>query len=73
MSENPQNPKLTTAIVAGGVLAALGVGIFVLLFFVLLSDMDNLPRLLLSMCLPPALMALVVGAYFIISANKPEN
>jgi lipopolysaccharide export LptBFGC system permease protein LptF len=51
---------------AVALLAVLGIGLFVLLWQGLGSaGVANAPRLLVSMCLPPAIIAIMVGVYFL--------
>lgn len=45
----------------------LGIGLFVLLWVVLGSlEVGQIARLLLSLCIPPAVIAAIVGAYFLL-------
>jgi drug/metabolite transporter (DMT)-like permease len=74
MSETP-NPgnssQIKRAAIIGAVLAAGGVVLFALLWVLLgRFDLDNFPRLILSMCVPPALIALAVGIYFLSSQPR---
>jgi uncharacterized membrane protein len=64
-SPEPLNKKsLTRASVFGVSLSVLGVVAFVALWVLLGSaGFDNLPRLLLSMCIPPLLIAIIVAVY----------
>lgn len=73
MSNNPLNRKsLSRAGVIGGVLAVVGIILFVVLWLALgQTDMDAIARLLIAFCLPPALLALGAGAYMLVV--KPKN
>jgi hypothetical protein len=65
MSENPLNKRgLTRASIAGAALALGGIILFVVLWL-LLSSLDQFPRLIIAVCVPPALIALVMGIYFL--------
>jgi len=70
----PDTPtrQLSRAAIAGAVLAVLGVGLFILLY-VLLSDAPDLPRLLVSLCVPPAVMAVIVGGYLLATARHTSE
>lgn len=67
MAETPP-PNLTRALLAGLVLAGLGVALFLLIFFGLgNAGMDDLPRLLLAMLLPPVILAVLIAGYWLLS------
>lgn len=56
---------------AGAVLGVVGIGLFVLLWVVLGSlGVDTFMRVVISVCVPPALMALGVGVYMLITAQR---
>jgi lipopolysaccharide export LptBFGC system permease protein LptF len=58
--------RVMRAGIAGMLLAGAGVLLFILLWIVLGSTgMTQFPRLLLALCIPPALIAAVVGIYFL--------
>ncbi|MBL8130801.1 MAG: hypothetical protein JNL42_03010 [Anaerolineae bacterium] len=71
MSNKPSpfdSATLRRMLVAGAVLAVGGIILFVLLWLALGSaNMQNFPRLILSLCIPPAIIALLLGGYFLIS------
>lgn len=54
------------------VLVAGGVGAFLLLY-VLLDGVGQVQRLLIALCVPPALMAVLVGGYFLLTANQTSK
>jgi hypothetical protein len=71
MSSNPppdsKSAPLTPALAAGAVLAAAAVGLFVLLWLALGSTgLSNAQRLFISLCVPPALLSGLIGAYILI-------
>lgn len=70
---NPLNAKnLSRATIVGVSLAVGGIVLFLVLWAVLGSaGVDQVARLLLSLCIPPALMAALVGAYFLYA--QPKN
>lgn len=75
MSQTP-NPldsrRLKRASIAGVALAAAGIVLFVLLWIVLgNAGVDQFPRLILSLCVPPGVIALIMGIYFL--AIQPGN
>ncbi len=78
MSETP-NPlntqRLTRASIAGVILAVAGVIAFVILWIVLgNAGVDQFPRLIVSLCVPPALIAMLVGGYFLlIQPRSPRD
>lgn len=62
--------KLVSALVWGLVLAGGGVGLFLLLYFVVLAGAESATRLLASLLAPPFVMALLVGGYFILTQDE---
>ncbi len=71
-SPSPLNGRnLTRAGVAGAVLAVLAIVLFIVLWVVLGSfKMDAMPRLFASLCIPPAILAAVMGIYIL--TRKPK-
>lgn len=62
---------LSRAGLMGILLAVFGIGLFVLLWVVLgNAGMDNFARLMISICVPPALIALGVGLFFLATREK---
>lgn len=68
------DPKiLSRAGIAGFVMAVAGVGMFFLLWIGLGSaGVDTFMRLILSICVPPALMAFVIGVYMLVTRKKTD-
>ncbi|MBK8026595.1 MAG: hypothetical protein IPK19_35710 [Chloroflexi bacterium] len=68
-NQNPFDPAtLRRMLTAGAILAVGGIILFVLLWLALGSaNVQNFPRLILSLCVPPAIIALLLGGYFLIS------
>lgn len=60
---------LTRGIIAGVVLAVLGIGMFLLLWTVL-EDADTFVRLVISVCVPPAILAGVGGGLILMIRPK---
>ncbi len=70
MSEQtPFDPKTVQRMVfAGGILAVVAILLFVLLWVILGSaGVQQFQRLILSLCVPPAVIALLLGGYFLFS------
>jgi hypothetical protein len=71
MSQSPSplnRSSLTRALMAGAALAVLGIALFAGLWVVLGSQgVDQAARLLLSLCIPPAIIAALLGAYFLLA------
>jgi hypothetical protein len=69
MGEKPDSTigkNLSRATIAGVVLAVGGILLFIVLWIILgNAGVDPFARLLLSLCIPPALMAALVGGYFL--------
>ncbi|MCA0453557.1 MAG: hypothetical protein LCI00_06255 [Chloroflexi bacterium] len=59
--------NLTRAGVAGALLAVFGIVLFIVLWVLLGSaQVASLPRLFTSLCVPPAVIAAIIGAYILI-------
>jgi len=69
MSNTPgmDGKKLLRGQIAVVVLVLLGIGLFALLWQGMgAAGVANAPRLLVSICLPPAIIAVIVGVYFLV-------
>ncbi len=65
---NPPNPVNKTALsragIAGGILGVFGILLFLALWFVMgQAGVQQYTRLFLALCIPPAVIALLVGVY----------
>jgi lipopolysaccharide export LptBFGC system permease protein LptF len=72
---NPPSPvnrrNLTRASIVGVILAVLAIVLFIVLWFVLGSfKLDTMPRLFVSLCIPPTVLAALIGAYILIKRPK---
>lgn len=55
---------LINASIVGGLLAVLGIGLFLLLYVGLgAADIQGAPRLFGALCTPPVVIGLIVGIY----------
>lgn len=63
---------LGRASVFGVGLSIFGIIAFLVLWFAL-SGLDSLPRLLTSLCVPPGLIAVIVGGYRVIKGGTSPN
>ncbi len=73
---NPNNPvnkeSLSKASIAGIGMAVGGIILFLVLYVVLTNaGADALTRVVIALCVPPALMAALVGGYFLI--KQPQG
>ena len=70
MSETPESPRrrrLSRASIFGAALGLAGVVLFILVWGALgNAGIDFFPRLVISICAPPALIALVAGVYILV-------
>lgn len=77
MGRSPQSvdtKRIARVGAAGAALGVLGIGLFMLVWVVAGSaNVDVFPRLVMSVCLPPAIMAGVVGTYLLLIRNRPSN
>ncbi len=72
----PSANQILKVIFIGFGLAALGIGLFLTLYLDL-QGVEPLPRLLVSMCVPPLVIAVLVGGYALVtgrfSPSKTES
>jgi len=69
MSQAPK-PEITRILAAGVALGIVGVVLFVMLWVILgQAEVEMVVRLLISLCLPPALIAAALGAYILIARS----
>jgi hypothetical protein len=69
---NKQN--LSRATIAGTALAVGGIVLFLILYAALGSaGVDSLARVVVALCVPPGLMALLVGGYFLFGRRGKES
>jgi lipopolysaccharide export LptBFGC system permease protein LptF len=66
--------SLRTGLIVGAVLAVAGIGLFVLVWLVLgEAGAAPAPRLFSALCLPPAVIALLLGAYVLVLRGRRHN
>jgi hypothetical protein len=59
---------------AGFALALFGVGVFVGMWALLgEAGMADFPRLIMSFCLPPALIAVIIGAFMLLTHRRLDE
>jgi hypothetical protein len=70
---NPIDKKSISRIgLIGAVLGTVTIGLFLLLWFVLGNmGMSDFPRIVASVCVPPTLLSLLFGIYFL--TTRPSN
>ncbi len=76
MSDSP-NPTSNRPYYRAGIIGAL-VGILAIILFLflwlLLSDVETLPRLVIAVCVPPGVMTVIIGGYIMnTQAKKSKN
>ncbi len=64
---NPQS--LSKATLVATLIAMGGIGLFILLW-IALADLSQFARLMLSLCIPPGVMAALVGGYLLVVQPK---
>jgi hypothetical protein len=72
MNEVPSANRFIKPLLIGLGLAALGIGLFLTLYFDL-QTVDPLPRLLVAMCVPPLIIAVLVGGYALYTGRFSSN
>ncbi|MDZ4670202.1 MAG: hypothetical protein SH821_04985 [Phototrophicales bacterium] len=70
---NPIDKKSISRIgLTGAVIGAVAIGLFILLWVILGNmGMSDFPRIIASVCVPPTLLSLLFGIYFLTS--RPSN
>lgn len=66
------NKLISKTVIAGLVIAGAAIGLFFVLWFALVS-LEPFLRLFLSVCVPPALMAGVIGVYILSTRHRPPD
>lgn len=73
MSNTPFNrDNVPRILAAGAALAVIGVVAFILLW-VMMGNVATLPRLLVAMCIPPAIIAAILGVYILVTRAKDDQ
>jgi len=69
---NPTNAVIKTLIPAT-ILGVVAIGSFVLIYFLLESSVAAFPRLIIALCTPPALIAIILGFYMLFGSNRNKS
>lgn len=74
-SPNPVNPEaLKRATIAGALLGVFGIVSFIVIWVVLgQAGAQQIPRLFLSLCLPPALIGVIMLAYIFYMRSRARQ
>jgi len=74
-SPSPLNRQsLTRATMVGASLAVGGIVLFMILYAALGSGgLGSLARMVVALCIPPALMAVAMGGYFLLGRRKDKR
>lgn len=59
-------PNLSKPLIMGAVLAVLGVVLF-LVIYIALAESEAVIRLFVAMCVPPAVIASIIGVYVLVA------
>jgi|GEM_PF-5438290 len=65
--------SLIKALVIGFILAAGAVGLFLLLYFVILANSETVVRLMVSLVVPPVVLGLLVAGYYILTQDEKSD
>lgn len=68
-----QPEALTRALVLGAILAVLSIGLFFLLYYVVLANAEVSVRLFGSLLLPPVIMGVLLGGYAVFRSRKRKR
>ena len=67
------NNSIGRALIIGLAIAIGAIGLFLFLYFVVLSGFDVLIQLFGSLCIPPIVIVLLVGGYYILTDDEDKN
>lgn len=74
MSNSPSpidKQNLPRIAIVGAVLAVLGIVLFIVIWVIMgNAGVQQLPRLVVSVCLPPAIIAAILGVYILVRPNR---
>jgi len=72
---NPLNRQnMSRATIIGSALAVGGIILFLILYAALgNAGVDSIARMIVSLCVPPAVMAALVGGYFLWGRGRNKN
>jgi predicted membrane protein len=74
---NPENNSAANAllktIIPATLLGTVAIGSFVLIYMLLDSSVDQFPRLLLALCLPPVLIGIIIGFYVLFIQKRAKS
>jgi len=65
--------SLVRALVIGLAMAGGGIGLFLLLYFVIFAGSEALVKLLASLVIPPVVMFGLVGGYYILTQDESDS
>lgn len=66
--------RISRIALAGIILAGVGIGLFIILWIVLgQAGLESVPRLIASMCIPPAVIAVILGIYMLFFRGSPTG
>jgi hypothetical protein len=68
---NPMQQQLTRALVLGAIAAIAAVLLFIVVWLAL-EDTEPAIRLFSALCLPPGVLAIIIGAYILVIRPKPQ-
>ena len=73
MRNSIMEPKIGSALVLGAVLAIGGIGLFFFMYFFMLAGASAATRLFGSLLVPPLVMAVAVGGYYILMSTDDAD
>ena len=65
-----ESDKLIRMLVGGAILAIIGIGLFLLLYFVVFAGQPQIIQLFASMLLPPLIIGIGLGVYYLIQQSE---
>lgn len=74
---NPENNSpadaLLKTLIPASLLGGVAIGSFVLIYALLESSVAPFPRLMIALCLPPALIAILIGFYMLFGPKRDKS
>jgi len=71
--DNSTTNTLIKTLIPATILGAIGIGSFLVIYFVLESSVAPFPRLIIALCAPPAILAILVGFYLLFGPRRDQS
>ncbi len=72
-NSNQTASTLIKTIIPAVALSILGIGSFLFIYFILGQSFNPFPRLIISLCAPPAIIAILIGFYMLFGSKRNKD